>query len=203
MGFSFSERRLTAMKSMARPRGLLVLGSLLLFQLLAVCVAAQEQETAPDAADVCSSSSDSSGAIFNYEYLVHCTSLQHSLALAQTLMIVILMVLLYLLSSTADIFFCPVLQVRTDLCSLALAPLLATQHTPVCLVLDHCGEVRDPAQRGRRDVLELWQWLARRVLQHRGLHVVHSHDRHDLHSRRGAARHHRYEPPPLSILSSS
>lgn len=183
------------MKSMARPQRLLVLGLPLLL-LLASLAAAQEQETAPDI-DVCSSSSfDSSGAIFNYEYLVHCTPLQHSLALARTLMIVVLMLLLYLLSSTADIFFCPVLQVQV---SGRLSRSLG-HSCSVCLI-DDSGEVRDPAQCGWRDLLELRQWLARRVLQHCGLHVVHTHDWHDIHSGRRTAGNHRYRDSFYAVRS--
>ncbi|DAZ94126.1 TPA: hypothetical protein N0F65_010370 [Lagenidium giganteum] len=48
--------------------------------------------------------------LLDYRYLVSCTPLQQSLVLSHTLLVVLLILLLYLLSSTADSFFCPSLQ---------------------------------------------------------------------------------------------
>jgi hypothetical protein len=55
-------------------------------------------------------------SFLDYEQIVYCTRLGDSLALARTVLVVILVVLLYLLSSTADSFFCPVLQVIPMYC---------------------------------------------------------------------------------------
>ncbi|CAI5743427.1 unnamed protein product [Hyaloperonospora brassicae] len=58
-----------------------------------------------------SSSTSSSTTFIDYNHLVHCTPLlQSSPALAKAVLVLCLVLLLYLLSSTADEFFCPVLQ---------------------------------------------------------------------------------------------
>jgi hypothetical protein len=53
---------------------------------------------------------DDSSSILDYNYLVNCTWLKDQLGLARFVLVVMLIVLLYLLSSTADAFFCPSLQ---------------------------------------------------------------------------------------------
>jgi hypothetical protein len=61
---------------------------------------------------MCGQGTSGADTLLDYEYLVQCTSpLKESLGLARVVLVVILVLLLYLLSSTADAFFCPVLQV--------------------------------------------------------------------------------------------
>ncbi|KAG3012754.1 hypothetical protein PC121_g4746 [Phytophthora cactorum] len=59
----------------------------------------------------CSGPSSTGDSFIDYDHLVHCTPLlQSSPVLAKATLIMCLVLLLYLLSSTADEFFCPVLQ---------------------------------------------------------------------------------------------
>ncbi|KAG3117458.1 hypothetical protein PI124_g4235 [Phytophthora idaei] len=59
----------------------------------------------------CSGPSSTGDSFIDYDHLVHCTLLlQSSPVLAKATLVMCLMLLLYLLSSTADEFFCPVLQ---------------------------------------------------------------------------------------------
>ncbi|KAF1330248.1 Ca2 :cation antiporter, partial [Globisporangium splendens] len=65
--------------------------------------------------DMCGQGTSGADTLLDYEYLVQCTSpLKDSLGLARVVLVVILVLLLYLLSSTADAFFCPVLQVIVE-----------------------------------------------------------------------------------------
>lgn len=70
--------------------------------------------TTPQELSMCAHGSSGADTLIDYEFLVKCTWLKDSLGLAQVLLVVILVVLLYLLSSTADTFFCPVLQVIVE-----------------------------------------------------------------------------------------
>ncbi|KAG6966049.1 hypothetical protein JG688_00006959 [Phytophthora aleatoria] len=59
----------------------------------------------------CSGPSSTGDSFIDYDHLVHCTPLlQSSPVLAKATLVMCLVLLLYLLSSTADEFFCPVLQ---------------------------------------------------------------------------------------------
>ncbi|KAL7689466.1 putative sodium/calcium exchanger membrane region [Plasmopara halstedii] len=59
----------------------------------------------------CSGPSSTSDSFIDYDHMVHCTPmLQSSPVLAKATLVLCLILLLYLLSSTADEFFCPVLQ---------------------------------------------------------------------------------------------
>ncbi|CAI5718210.1 unnamed protein product [Peronospora destructor] len=59
----------------------------------------------------CSGPSSTSDSFIDYDHLVHCNSLLQSFPeLGKAALVLCLMLLLYLLSSTADEFFCPVLQ---------------------------------------------------------------------------------------------
>lgn len=59
----------------------------------------------------CSGPSSTSDSFIDYDHLVHCSPLlQTSPILARATLVLCLVLLLYLLSSTADEFFCPVLQ---------------------------------------------------------------------------------------------
>ncbi|ETO78572.1 hypothetical protein F444_06539 [Phytophthora nicotianae P1976] len=59
----------------------------------------------------CSGPSSTGDSFIDYDHLVHCTPLlQSSPVLAKAALVLCLVLLLYLLSSTADEFFCPVLQ---------------------------------------------------------------------------------------------
>ncbi|CAH0492751.1 unnamed protein product [Peronospora farinosa] len=59
----------------------------------------------------CSGPSSTSESFIDYDHLVHCNSLlQSSPELGKAALVLCLVLLLYLLSSTADEFFCPVLQ---------------------------------------------------------------------------------------------
>lgn len=59
----------------------------------------------------CSGPSSTGDSFIDYDHLVHCTPLlESSPVLAKVTLVLCLVLLLYLLSSTADEFFCPVLQ---------------------------------------------------------------------------------------------
>ncbi|CAI5729858.1 unnamed protein product [Peronospora destructor] len=59
----------------------------------------------------CLGPSSTSDSFIDYDHLVHCNSLlQSSPELGKAALVLCLVLLLYLLSSTADEFFCPVLQ---------------------------------------------------------------------------------------------
>lgn len=61
----------------------------------------------------CSAPAGSSDTLIDYKYVAYCTpALQDSPMAARVVLLAFLGVMLYLLSSTADSFFCPVLQVR-------------------------------------------------------------------------------------------
>ncbi|RLN50191.1 hypothetical protein BBJ29_000493 [Phytophthora kernoviae] len=59
----------------------------------------------------CEGPSSNADSFIDYDHLVHCAPLlQNSPVLGKAVLVAILLLLLYLLSSTADEFFCPVLQ---------------------------------------------------------------------------------------------
>lgn len=70
--------------------------------------------TTPQELSMCMRGSSGADTLIDYEFLVKCTWLKDSLGIAQVLLVAILVVLLYMLSSTADTFFCPVLQVIVE-----------------------------------------------------------------------------------------
>lgn len=72
-----------------------------------------DSQLQPSNLDMCTIGSSGATTHIDYEYLVKCTRLQQSRGLAELLLVLMLAALLYLLSSTADSFFCPVLQVRS------------------------------------------------------------------------------------------
>jgi hypothetical protein len=60
-------------------------------------------------------SAPASDTLIDYKYLAYCTpTLQDSPVAARVVLLALLGVMLYLLSSTADSFFCPVLQVSAS-----------------------------------------------------------------------------------------
>ncbi|KAK1939184.1 Cation/calcium exchanger 3 [Phytophthora citrophthora] len=70
----------------------------------------QDKENDVDAYD-CSGPSSTGDSFIDYDHLVHCSPvLQDAPALGKAALVLCLVLLLYLLSSTADEFFCPVLQ---------------------------------------------------------------------------------------------
>ncbi|TMW63302.1 hypothetical protein Poli38472_002243 [Pythium oligandrum] len=69
-----------------------------------------ETETAEVETPRCDRGANPNDTFLDYETLVQCTWLRDSVVTSRTILIVILVLLLYLLSSTADSFFCPVLQ---------------------------------------------------------------------------------------------
>lgn len=102
---------------MATLRRCLVAGAALA---LAEAQAASQEAVAGAALDVetisavynCSAQGNDAGTLIDYKFLAYCTpALQDSPVAARVVLVVLLGLLLYLLSSTADSFFCPVLQV--------------------------------------------------------------------------------------------
>lgn len=87
----------------------------LLLTLVVTCFAAAIGGEDPTVVDAplydCSGPSRTSDSFIDYDHLVHCsTLLERSPVLARVTLVICLIILLYLLSSTADEFFCPVLQ---------------------------------------------------------------------------------------------
>lgn len=72
---------------------------------------ADADAAAPAVAYNCSAPAETLDTLLDYKYLVYCTpALRSSPVAARAVLLALLAVLLYLLSSTADSFFCPVLQ---------------------------------------------------------------------------------------------
>ncbi|KAG7385320.1 sodium/calcium exchanger protein [Phytophthora pseudosyringae] len=88
--------------------------TLCLAWLAAVALGADSEDPAAhdaDAAYDCAGPSSTSDSFLDYDHLVHCSPLlQGSPVLGKAALVLCLALLLYLLSSTADEFFCPVLQ---------------------------------------------------------------------------------------------
>jgi Ca2+/Na+ antiporter len=90
---------------------LLALTAPLLLATLASADAGEDPAVDPSSSYDCSGPSSTGDSFVDYDHLVHCSPLlRGSPVLGKAALVLCLVLLLYLLSSTADEFFCPVLQ---------------------------------------------------------------------------------------------